>query len=495
MDLNSVRGIDMIESPLLKHLNGYIGGEWVAADSGKTFEIRNPATGDSLAEVPSMGADETNRAVEAGLQALRLTEPYTLEQRKGWLEGIRDVLLDEKKEVGRILSLEHGKPWKEAQGEVEYAAGFFDFCAKNIQSLQPHTLEERPKDCTWTIHYRPIGVVGLITPWNFPIGMIAKKLCASLAAGCPNVIKPASATPLTMIAFFALMDERLDLPKGMVNLVMGSASQIGNTLCGHPDVPMLSFTGSTEIGQKLIENTVSHVKKLGLELGGNAPFIVFNDADLDAAADNLMANKFRGSGQTCVCANRVLVQADVAEAFAEKVVSRVNKLRVGDGMDENVDIGPLIDKDGFDKVRDHVKDALEKGGRLLAGTHPDELDSDRNLFYPPTVVTDVTEDMACCQKETFGPLVPMAIFDGEEEGIRSANNTEYGLAAYVFTGDEQQAQRVIGALRFGHVGWNSGTGPTPQAPFGGMKASGIGREGGLEGLFEFVEPQAVPRGA
>lgn len=485
----------MIESPLLKHFSGYVGGEWVAADSGKTFEVRNPASGDKLADVPSMGAEETNRAVEAALQALRLTEPYTLEQRQGWLEGIRDILLEEKQEVGRILTLEHGKPLKEAEGEVEYAAGFFDYCAKNIQSLKPHTLEERPKDCTWTVHYRPVGVVGLITPWNFPIGMIAKKLSAALAAGCPSVIKPASATPLTMIALFTLLDERLDLPKGMVNLVMGSASQIGDALCAHPDVPMLSFTGSTEIGQKLIEKTVGHVKKLGLELGGNAPFIVFDDADLDVAADNLMANKFRGGGQTCVCANRVLVQSGVAEEFAQKVVERVNKLRVGDGMDENVDIGPLINKDGFDKVRHHVQDALEKGGRLLAGTHPDELDSDRNLFYPPTVVSEVTEEMACCQKETFGPLVPVALFETEEEGIRSGNNTEYGLAAYVFTRDEQQAQRVIGALRFGHIGWNSGTGPAPQAPFGGMKASGIGREGGLEGLFEFVEPQTVPRGA
>lgn len=484
----------MIDSPLLKHMKGYIGGDWVAADSGKTFEVHNPATGEKLADLASFGTDETNRAVAAGMEALRLTEPYTLEERRGWLEGIRDLLIAEREEVGRILCLEHGKPWKEAQGEVDYAAGFFDYAAKNINTLQSHTLDERPKDCSWTIHYRPIGVVGLITPWNFPIGMIAKKLSAALAAGCPSVIKPASATPLTMMALFTLMDERLDLPKGMVNLVMGSASQIGDALCAHPDVPMLSFTGSTEVGQTLIEKTVDQVKKLGLELGGNAPFVVFDDADLDAAADNLMANKFRGSGQTCVCANRILVHSKVADAFAEKVVDRVNKIRVGDGMQDDVDMGPLVNKAGFDKVQQHVRDALERGARLLAGTHPDELDSSRDLFYPPTVVTDVTADMDCWRFETFGPLVPMALFDNEAQAIKAANNTEYGLAAYVFTKDDQQAQRVIGALRFGHVGWNSGTGPAPQAPFGGMKASGIGREGGVEGLFEFVEAQTVPRG-
>lgn len=485
----------MIDSPLLKHLNGYIGQEWVAADSGKTFAVHNPATGEKLADVPSLGTDETNRAVAAGVEALRLTEPYTLAERRRWLEGIRDVLLDEREEVGRILTLEHGKPWKEAQGEVEYAAGFFDFAAKNIDTLQPHTLDERPKDCTWTVHYRPIGVVGLITPWNFPIGMIAKKLSASLAAGSPCVIKPASATPLTMIALFSLIDERLDLPKGMVNLVMGSASTIGDALCAHPDVPMLSFTGSTEVGQTLIEKTLHQVKKLGLELGGNAPFVVFEDADLDAAADNLMANKFRGSGQTCVCANRILVHSSVANSFAEKVVDRVNRMKVGNGMDEGVDMGPLINKGAFDKVQQHVREAIQSGGRLLAGTHPDELDSSRDLFYPPTVVTDVTANMECWRDETFGPLVPMALFDDEAQAIKAANNTEYGLAAYVFTNNDEQAQRVIGALRFGHVGWNSGTGPAPQAPFGGMKASGIGREGGIEGLFEFVEPQTVPRGA
>ncbi|MDX1801007.1 MAG: aldehyde dehydrogenase family protein, partial [Marinobacter sp.] len=284
----------MIESPLLTHMNGYIGGRWQDAADGNTFDVYNPATGAKIAAVASMTADDVNAAVDAGSRALRLTRPYSIEARQGWLEGIRDALKENREEVGRILCLEHGKPLKEAQGEVDYAAGFFDYCAKHIQALDAHTLAEKPKDCTWTVHYRPVGVTGLITPWNFPIGMIAKKLSAALAAGCPSVIKPASETPLTMIALFSLMDQHVDLPTGMVNLVMGKASVIGKVLCEHPDVPMLSFTGSTEVGRKLLVDTSDQVKKLALELGGNAPFIVFEDADLDAAADNLIANKFRG---------------------------------------------------------------------------------------------------------------------------------------------------------------------------------------------------------
>lgn len=482
----------MIESPLLKNLCGYIDGKWVAADSGDTLAVVNPANGKELAQVPAMAEAETERAVAAGLAAL--ARAPDLDERREWLTDIHAALIDEQEEIGRILCLEHGKPWKEAQGEVAYAAGFFKYCADHIELLEPRRLKERPKDCDWTVHFRPIGVVGLITPWNFPIGMIAKKLSASLAAGCPSVIKPASKTPLTMIALFTLLHERVDLPAGMSNLVMGSASKIGDCLCKHPDVPMLSFTGSTEVGQHLIKSTVDQVKKLGLELGGNAPFIVFEDADLDWAADQFIANKFRANGQTCVCANRVFVQRRVMDDFAEKVAERVRKLKVGDGMDDDVDLGPLIDKNGFEKVRRHLADALERGAELVAGKHPDELDPERGLFFPPTVVRGVTLDMACCQEETFGPLVPLAAFSDDDEAIAMANDTDFGLASYVFTKDEARAQRVIAALHFGHAGHNTGTGPTPEAPFGGMRLSGIGREGGEEGLFEYVEAQTVPRG-
>jgi len=483
----------MIESPLLEKLTGYIGGRWSDSAEGHTFDVYNPATGKVIASLPSMPESDVVAAVEAGKSALRLTSPYTLETRRRWLEAIRDALKENKEEVGRILCMEHGKPLKEAQGEVDYAAGFFDYCSKHIQALDAHTLTEKPKDCTWTVHYRPIGVAGLITPWNFPIGMIAKKLSAALAAGCPSVIKPASETPLTMIALFSLMDKHVDLPDGMVNLVMGKASVIGKVLCESSDVPMLSFTGSTEVGRKLVVDTSEQVKKLALELGGNAPFIVFDDADLDAAADNLIANKFRGGGQTCVCANRIFIHEKVADAFGEKLADRVNKMTVGDGLTEDVDLGPLINKAGFDKVKRHLEDALEKGAGLVAGKKPADL-GEGHLFFPPTVITDVNRDMCCYREETFGPLVPMALFRTEEEVIEAGNDTEFGLASYVFTNDAERAQRVAAGLRFGHVGWNTGTGPTPEAPFGGMKASGIGREGGLEGLFEFVEAQTVPRG-
>lgn len=481
----------MIESPLLEQLSGYINGSWTDGAQGNTFDVYNPATGAVIAQVPSMPEQDVLAAIEAGKAALRLSQPYPLDVRRQWLEDIRDALTEHREEIGRILCLEHGKPWTEAQGEVDYAAGFFDYCAKHIQALDAHSLAETPRGCTWTVHYRPIGVAGLIVPWNFPIGMIAKKLSAALAAGCPSVIKPASETPLTMIALFTLLD-RIGLPAGMVNLVMGKASMIGKVLCEHPDVPMISFTGSTEVGRRLIVDSAERVKKLALELGGNAPFIVFDDADLDAAADNLIANKFRGGGQTCVCANRVFVQERVADAFAEKLAERVGRMTLGDGMNDGVDIGPLINKAGYDKVKRHLQDALDKGATLVAGKRPAELGQD--LFFPPTVVMGVTRDMCCYQEETFGPLVPMALFRTEEEVIEAGNDTEFGLASYVFTADAERAQRVAAGLRFGHVGWNTGTGPTPEAPFGGMKASGIGREGGLEGLFEFVEPQTVPRG-
>jgi succinate-semialdehyde dehydrogenase / glutarate-semialdehyde dehydrogenase len=483
----------MIESPLLPKLSGYIGGRWSDSPDGNTFEVYNPATGEVVANVASMSEQEVKDAIAAGKSALKLTQPYTLETRRKWLEEIRDALKANKEEMGRILCTEHGKPLKEAQGEVDYAAGFFDYCSKHIQALDAHTIAEKPKDCTWTVHYRPVGVTGLITPWNFPIGMIAKKLSAALAAGCPSVIKPASETPLTMIALFALMDKHVDLPDGMVNLVMGKASVIGKVLCESPDVPMLSFTGSTEVGRKLLIDTSDQVKKLALELGGNAPFIVFDDADLDAAADNLIANKFRGGGQTCVCANRIFVHEKVVDAFGEKLAERVNRMTVGNGLTEDVDVGPLINKAGFDKVKRHVEDALQNGGQLVAGKNPADL-GEGHLFFPPTVISGVNRDMACYREETFGPLVPMATFRSEEEVIEAGNDTEFGLASYVFTADAERAQRVAAGLRFGHVGWNTGTGPTPEAPFGGMKASGIGREGGLEGLFEFVEAQTVPRG-
>ena len=344
----------MIESPLLRNLDGYISGVWVSADSGSTFDVHNPANGEKLAEVAAMGREETLRAIEAARTALK--QPVSLDQRREWLFAIAQALKDNREEIGRILCSEHGKPWKEGQGEADYAAGFFEFAARNLDALKPHPLDDKPRGCTWTVHYRPAGVVGLITPWNFPIGMIAKKLSSAIAADCPSVIKPSSKTPLTMIALFSLLDD-IGLPPGKVNLVMGSSGPIGDTLMEHADVAVVSFTGSTSVGQRLIEQSAAQVKKLCLELGGNAPFIVFEDADLDAAVEQLIGNKFRGGGQTCVCANRVFVHEQVSEAFAARLGERVASLKVGDGMLDDTDLGPLIDRNGFEKVRRHAADA------------------------------------------------------------------------------------------------------------------------------------------
>ncbi|WP_440998025.1 NAD-dependent succinate-semialdehyde dehydrogenase [Arhodomonas sp. SL1] len=476
----------MIESPLLPRIAGYIGGQW-SEGSARPITVTNPANGEVLAEFPGMGENETLEAVRAAEGAL--VERASLEKRREWLLKIDEALRANREEIGRILTMEHGKPWAEAQGEVDYAAGFFRYCGEHIDELGPRTLEEHPKNCTWTVYQRPAGVVALSTPWNFPIGMIAKKLSAALAADCASVIKPSSKTPLTMIALFALMDRELDLPAGKVNLVMGSAGAISDTLLKHPSVRVFSFTGSTEVGRELIEKSAAGVKRLTLELGGNAPFLVFDDADLDAAADNLMANKFRGGGQTCVCANRIFVHERVAEAFAQKVADRVAKLRVGDGLQEGVTIGPLIDENAVDKVRRHVNDAVNKGAKKVAEGDAADLPG---TFYPPTVLLDVPGDALCTVEETFGPLVPMITFRDDDEVVAAANDTDYGLASYVFTGDRERGRRVIERLQFAHAALNSGTGPTPEAPFGGMKQSGFGREGGIEGLFEFVETQTVP---
>lgn len=484
----------MIESSFLENLSGYIDGHWLNADSSATFSISNPATGQTLAEVPYMGAAETQRAITAADSARREIPTEAVRQR--WLRDIAEALRAEKNEIGRILCMEHGKPLHEACDEVEYAASFFDYYADIIiNALAPEDLPGQFKGCKWSVYKRPIGVTGLITPWNFPIGMIAKKLAPALAAGCPTIIKPASETPLTMIALFRLMADRLDIPAGMVNLVMGSSSAIGTELMTSPLVPMVSFTGSTEVGQLLLEQSRGQVKKLGLELGGNAPFIVLDDADLDAAADNLIANKFRGGGQTCVCANRVYVQSAVYNAFAEKVVERVRALKVGDGIAAGVDVGPLINAAGFNKVKAHVTDALKNGAKLEQGPQPETMKADGSLFYSPTVLTDVRQDMLCCQEETFGPLVPLVSFETDAEALTLGNQSEFGLAAYVFSADTTRAEHLINHLHYGHCGYNTGTGPAAHTPFGGMLKSGIGYEGGHAGLMEYIELQSVPNGS
>ncbi|AJP47798.1 succinate-semialdehyde dehydrogenase [Rugosibacter aromaticivorans] len=482
----------MIASPLIPMAGGYIDGHWCAADRGQTFPVINPATGDVLAQVARMGSDETLRAISAASRAM--VHIPAIAQRREWLESIAAALIKNRDEIGRILCLEHGKPWREGKAEVDYAAGFFTYCASNIDHLKSRVLEERPRGCEWRVLYRPAGVVGLIVPWNFPIGMIAKKLSAALAAGCASIIKPASKTPLTMIALFALLEREVQLPAGWANLVPGSAGAIADALLAHSDVAVISFTGSTEVGKELIVKSAAQVKRVALELGGNAPYIVFADADLDKVVDQLMANKFRGNGQTCVCANRILVERCIAAEFSERLAIRVNALRIGNGLDDATDIGPLVDRAGYEKVRHHLTDALEKGALLVAGAVPPPLDKEWGGFFPPTVISGINRTMACWNEETFGPLVPIAEFDDESDALTKANDTEYGLASYLFTQDAARAQRFVEGLHFQHIAWNTGTGPTPEAPFGGMKQSGYGREGGIEGLFEFVDVKTSPVG-
>lgn len=479
----------MIESELLKKLCGYIGGQWCAADSGKKMPVINPATGEKIADVPVMGCAETTRAIEAASAALE--RPLSIEQRSQWLNRIADAIVENQKELGRIITHEHGKPWKEAIGEAAYAASFFRYYAGQVEHLQPKQLQEKPRDHRWTVHYRPAGVVALVTPWNFPLAMLAKKLSAALAAGCASVIKPSSKTPLSMISLFSLIDQ-LGLPPGLVNLVLGPAGEISGVLCEHRAVRVISFTGSTGVGKKLMAACAPHLKRLSLELGGNAPFIVFDDADVDSAITALMPNKFRGAGQTCVCANRVYVQQGALQSFSEKLAQRVGAMKVGNGMEEATEIGPLIDASAQEKVREIVADALRNGAVKLAEATVPANSHPQASFFPPVVLGGVTRNMVCVSEETFGPVVPLISFATEDEVIQAANDTEYGLAAYLFTNDPQRAERVIARLAFGHVGLNTGTGPTAEAPFGGMKQSGFGREGGFEGLHDFIEPQTVP---
>jgi succinate-semialdehyde dehydrogenase/glutarate-semialdehyde dehydrogenase len=476
-------------SALIEHYTGYAGGRFLPSAGKSTFKVIDPASQEILAELPSFGGSETLAAVESAVPVLE--DPAPFETRARWLTEIARAHVDNRDELGRIVTLENGKPLAEAKGEIDYAAAFYRDAAQRLEVLRPRKLKERPKGLDWTVYSRPAGVAGLITPWNFPVAMLAKKLSGAIAAGAPAVVKPAEKTPLSCIALFHLL-HRLGLPPGMVNLVFGDAPAIGRVLCEHPAVRVLSFTGSTAVGKLLSAQAAPHLKRMSLELGGNAPFIVFDDADLDLAADQLMTSKFRATGQTCVCANRVFVQDSIAAAFTDRVVERVRALQVGHGLEEGVTVGPLIDLAAFQKVSSLVDDALGAGAQALTGGRTPPPAPDKGCFFPPTVLTGVRKGMRILGEEAFGPTVPIARFTEESEIVRIANDTEYGLAAYVFTRDPARAERVISRLRFGHVGLNSGTGPTPEAPFGGMKHSGLGREGGEEGLLEYVELQTVP---
>jgi succinate-semialdehyde dehydrogenase/glutarate-semialdehyde dehydrogenase len=477
-----------IQSPLLPQFAGYLDGKWVRADAGRTLTVRNPATGERIADVPDMGETETRAAVAAADRAWRGAAPVA--ERRRWLLDVQAALLAHRDELARIITLEQGKPFKESLGEVDYAAGFFRVFASHLDRLAVQNIAGVIKGARWAVQFRPAGVAGLITPWNFPLATLAKKLPAALGAGCSVVIKPAELTPLSAIALVHLC-EQAGVPAGRVNLVTGQPAPIGKVLCEHPAVRVISFTGSTRTGQLLAQQSAPHMKRLALELGGNAPFIVFDDADLEAAANGCMVSKFRCAGQTCVCANRVYVHESVAEKFTTLVAERVRKLCVGDGMKPDTDIGPLINRATFEKVARHVQDALAQGAERIVGSDPEWPKSDWGCYFPPTVVTGVKPTMLVFREETFGPLVAISHFRSEAEVIGSANDTPYGLAAYVFTRDPARAQRCAEQLSFGYIGTNTGTGPTPEACFGGWKMSGYGREGGAEGLLEFCETQCI----
>lgn len=480
IDINS-------DDSLLRSCSAYINGAFITS-TDKNLSVLDPATGETLLELPTFGAGEATAAVQAASDALERPVPAT--ERHRWLEAIASAHTKFREQLAEIITLENGKPIAEARGEVDYAAAFYREAAFRISELEPRTLTRTPQSHIWTTHLRPAGVAALITPWNFPLAMLAKKVSGALAAGAPIVVKPAELTPLSAIALFHILDT-LGLPKGTANLVFGDAPAIGRVFCEHPAVRVISFTGSTAVGKLLSAQAAPYVKRMALELGGNAPFIVFEDADLENAADQLMKNKFRCAGQTCVCTNRVYIQSSVADRFVELLTRRMQDIKVGPGMDPKTQLGPLIGKAGFSKVHELVSDALNHGAEAVLGRGAPPPPGDGPMFYPPTLLDNVTPDMRCVKEEIFGPVIPLVRFESEEEVVIAANATEYGLAAYLFSADKQRCDRVLSRLRFGHVAVNSGAGPTPEAPFGGMKQSGIGREGGIEGILEFTEQQTV----
>jgi succinate-semialdehyde dehydrogenase/glutarate-semialdehyde dehydrogenase len=468
----------------------YIGGAWVDADSGDTINVNNPATGDILGAVPKMGADETRRAIEAANAAWPAWRAKTAKERGDIIRRWYNLMLENQDDLGLLMTSEQGKPLPEAKGEVAYAASFLEWFAEEGRRAYGEVIPPHMADRRVVVIKEPIGVCAAITPWNFPAAMITRKAGPALAAGCPMVVKPASATPYSALAL-AELAERAGIPKGVFSVVTGSASAIGGEMTSNPIVRKLTFTGSTEIGKTLMQQCAGTVKKVSMELGGNAPFIVFDDADIDAAVEGAMASKYRNAGQTCVCANRMLVQDGVYDAFAAKLAEAVSGLKVGSGIDEGVSQGPLIDMSAVEKVEEHIEDALSKGARLVVGGSRHELGQS---FFQPTILADVDTSMKVTKEETFGPLAPLFRFKTEEEAIQMANDTEFGLAAYFFSRDMGRVWRVSEGLEYGIVGANVGIISTEVAPFGGVKESGIGREGSHHGLDEFMEVKYICMG-
>jgi succinate-semialdehyde dehydrogenase/glutarate-semialdehyde dehydrogenase len=478
----------MLRRPDLLCQRAYLGGEWVEAESGRTFEVRNPARGDVIARIPDLGRAEIARAIDAAHAAQKPWAAKTGKERAKVLRRWYDLMMEHQEDLAVLMTAEQGKPLSESRGEVAYGAAFVEWFGEEAKRVYGETVPGHLSDKRITVIRQPIGVAAGITPWNFPNAMIARKVAPALAAGCSFVSRPASLTPLSALAMARLAEEA-GVPPGVFSVVTTtSSSEAGKEFCENPKVRKLTFTGSTEVGRILLKQAADQVMKCSMELGGNAPFIVFDDADLDEAVKGAILSKFRNNGQTCVCANRIYVQAGVYDAFASKLAEAVGRMRVGDGLEDGIDLGPLIEPKAADKVREHIEDAVAKGARVLTGGHGHPLGGS---FFEPTVVTGATRDMLVAHEETFGPFAPLFRFEDEADVIAQANDTIFGLACYFYARDLSRVIRVQEALEYGIVGVNTGIISTEVAPFGGVKQSGLGREGSRHGIEDYLEMKYI----
>lgn len=480
-----------LSDPSLFREQCYIDGQWCDADDGGTFTVDNPATEETLGTAPRMGEAETRRAIDAAHAAFPAWRDKTAAERAGLLETWHDLMMEHQDDLGLLMTLEQGKPLAEAKGEIAYAASFLKWFAEEARRAYGDTIPAPKPGQRIVVIKQPIGVTAAITPWNFPSSMITRKAGAALAAGCTMVVKPASATPYSALAL-AELAQRAGIPAGVFSVITGSAGAISTALTDSPIVRKLSFTGSTEVGSKLMAQCAKHIQKVSLELGGNAPFIVFDDADLDKAVEGAMASKFRNTGQTCVCVNRFLVQDSVHDAFVDKLKVAIEAMNVGNGMDDGVTQAALINRGAADKVMEHIEDALGKGATVITGGQRHERGGS---FVQPTLITGVSQDAQLCQEETFGPLAAVIPFKSEEDAIRIANDTPYGLAAYFYSNNIHRCWRVAEALESGMVGVNEGLISDAAAPFGGVKESGLGREGSHQGMDEYLEEKYLCMGS
>jgi succinate-semialdehyde dehydrogenase/glutarate-semialdehyde dehydrogenase len=475
---------DLLKDPSLLATQGYLAGEWVDGEDGATFDVTNPARGDVIAKVADLSRAQTAQAIAAAEAAQKEWAAKTAKERANILRRWYDLMMENADDLGTILTAEQGKPLAEAKGEIGYGASFIEFFAEEAKRIYGETIPGHQPDKRIMVLKQPIGVAASITPWNFPNAMITRKAAPALAAGCSFVARPAAETPLSALVM-GVLAERAGIPKGVLSIIPSSrSSEIGKEFCENPAVRKLTFTGSTEVGRILLRQAADQVMKCSMELGGNAPFIVFDDADLDEAVAGAIMCKFRNNGQTCVCANRIYVQAGVYDAFAEKLAAALSQMKIGDGLEDGVALGPLINQDAITKVQEHIADATAKGGTVFYGG---ESHQGEGFFMPPTIVTGATKDMAVATEETFGPLAPLFKFEDVDEVIELANDTIFGLASYFYAKDLSRVYKVAEALEYGIVGVNTGIISTEVAPFGGVKQSGLGREGSHHGIDDYLE--------